>query len=55
MAEYVYRPKFTDIFITPNPAAAKASLKISVSVTDEEIDLVEFVPRSGEIYSNEVD
>lgn len=47
------RPEISSITITPNPASAKSSIKVSVQVTDKVITFQKSVEYAKEIYSGQ--
>lgn len=47
------RPEIQSVVITPNPANAKASIKVAVQVTDKVITFTKVTEYAGEIYSGQ--
>ena len=47
------RPEIQSVSISPNPANAKASIKIAVQVTDKVITFVKVTEYAKEIYSGQ--
>lgn len=47
------RPEISNVLISPNPANAKQSLKVSVTCTDKTITFQKVIEYAKEIYSGQ--